>query len=566
MSLDNINSKAYATARHIVRRKIMEQAGADYASLTESNKQKVDRLVESKQKLVKEIASKLVQKHKSVDQMFMEYFPQYDTSNVLGQKVDNPVTSGSQAAAGGPAGKNNNVIVQYSKFGNEKIGNTPVAKAIGKKAAKAGVKEEVLGEVYDRGMDAWSEDTGVTQQQYAFARVNSFINKGKSYYNEDADLHEARPVNNPFYDESEKAWNERKAAWEKEQKKKQKTNEDVEPVNEISKQLATSYFHKKQDQARKRFLERGLPTNKKGVLLAKAKIEGDAKVPATNEETDLEAYMARHRQVMDKYGHKYLHTTKQHTGEHGSGYVTGHDPSKKGHVILTVNTGQGVRSKNDNPTKDISVHPKHLTPDWKKSHYGVSESREDVHAVARQDDGDRKAIKNVERKPDVKSPNDIKSALTRNGETQRKILEARLGNSQNKPSKRQIGTDSPVKAYTDDTPNMSVNESFNIAFAAGVGVTLTAADLGMRAQSGFAYHPSVVEQMQEVEEEVRSADRAPVVVPSHSVTKTDPETGQTKTFNQKGFVKFQKTQKKIIGSGNVHDGNVDKQSGGPGPA
>lgn len=57
--------------------------------------------------------------------------------------------------------------------------------------------------------------------------------------------------------------------------------EDVEQIDEISKELATAFFHGKQDQARKRFA-RGLGTNKRGIMLAKDKIEGRAKVNATD--------------------------------------------------------------------------------------------------------------------------------------------------------------------------------------------------------------------------------------------------------------------------------------------
>jgi hypothetical protein len=70
-------------------------------------------------------------------------------------------------------------------------------------------------------------------------------------------------------------------------KSKDDVKEEVEEVNEISKKLATDYFHAKQDKARKDFM-RGRPTNKKGVMLAKDKIEGRAKVPATNEEVELD--------------------------------------------------------------------------------------------------------------------------------------------------------------------------------------------------------------------------------------------------------------------------------------
>jgi nicotinic acid mononucleotide adenylyltransferase len=62
-----------------------------------------------------------------------------------------------------------------------------------------------------------------------------------------------------------------------------------------------------------------------------------------------------------------------------------------------------------------------------------------------------------------------------------------------------------------------LDESFNIALGAGIGVTLTAGDLGMKAQGGFALHPSVIEQEEEfVDETVKAADKKPVVVPAHT--------------------------------------------------
>lgn len=67
---------------------------------------------------------------------------------------------------------------------------------------------------------------------------------------------------------------------------KAEVKEEAEEVNEISQELATNFFHAKQDKARKDFM-RGRPTNKKGIMLAKDKIEGTAKVPATrNEEVE----------------------------------------------------------------------------------------------------------------------------------------------------------------------------------------------------------------------------------------------------------------------------------------
>jgi hypothetical protein len=125
----------------------------------------------------------------------------------------------------------------------------------------------------------------------------------------------------------------------------------------------------------------------------------------------------------------------------------------------------------------------------------------------------RKKIEVVDRKP----PH---TEYTRQAEIKTKIIdeehpncgtpeccgqcESTVGNSQPDSKKRLMGTDSLVKAYKKDTPgqvNESLNESFNIAYAAGIGQTFTAADLGMKMQGAFAFHPSVIKQMEEMEEE-----------------------------------------------------------------
>ena len=58
---------------------------------------------------------------------------------------------------------------------NEKI------EGLVKKSKKSGISYGILKKVYDRGMAAWKTGhrPGTTPQQWAFARVNSFITKGK---------------------------------------------------------------------------------------------------------------------------------------------------------------------------------------------------------------------------------------------------------------------------------------------------------------------------------------------------------------------------------------------------
>ena len=55
-------------------------------------------------------------------------------------------------------------------------------KGLEDKAKKSGISYGLLKKVYDRGMAAWKTGhrPGTTPQQWAFARVNSYITKGKT--------------------------------------------------------------------------------------------------------------------------------------------------------------------------------------------------------------------------------------------------------------------------------------------------------------------------------------------------------------------------------------------------
>jgi hypothetical protein len=72
-------------------------------------------------------------------------------------------------------------------FGEEKKRSVTALK---KKAKASGVPYSVLKQVYNRGMAAWvtGHRPGATQSAWAFARVNSFLTKGKTWYGADANL------------------------------------------------------------------------------------------------------------------------------------------------------------------------------------------------------------------------------------------------------------------------------------------------------------------------------------------------------------------------------------------
>lgn len=66
----------------------------------------------------------------------------------------------------------------------------PNAKSLEEKSKASGVPLKYIREVYNRGMAAWrtGHRPGATQQQWGYARVHSFLLKGKTYYTADADI------------------------------------------------------------------------------------------------------------------------------------------------------------------------------------------------------------------------------------------------------------------------------------------------------------------------------------------------------------------------------------------
>ena len=60
--------------------------------------------------------------------------------------------------------------------------------AISNKSQKSGISVKTLQEIYRRGVFAWNEQSNMTAQQMGFARINSFISRGQSFYSDDRDL------------------------------------------------------------------------------------------------------------------------------------------------------------------------------------------------------------------------------------------------------------------------------------------------------------------------------------------------------------------------------------------
>lgn len=148
---------------------------------------------------------------------------------------------------------------------------------------------------------------------------------------------------------------------------------------------------------------------------------------------------------------------------------------------------------------------KYFGVDFKKSankHAGVDEeisdpshSRMAIDATPRTKEG-RKKLTYVSR------PTNSRRDGGMNLQRQAARVFGEEGNKQPNPRKRLIGTDELVKAYKADTPGYSLDESFEMATVAGIGITVTAADMGMKIQGGFALHPSLIDDEDNTDENV----------------------------------------------------------------
>ena len=697
----NIRKRAFAQARQLVRRRVAGARGAEYEKLGPSEKIAIDRAVEGKQKIIKKLALRLIPRVKqaeakrlhsfirgqsienqgqpegkskessgsstvkeSLNALFTEAFAQPDPA------ADAPIAT-SQKKMPAKGKSKNAAIVQYNKFNEEVELDTPAFASLFKKSEKSGIDLETLGEVYNRGWNSWMEGLKVTQEQYAFARVNSFINQGKTYFNEDADLHEGRAPGRayvaPFHDEkgNQKGWKSSNK-WGKvkywqpfakasalkhaglQEEEVQQTNEnfiDGKGPGKPGDSARHGLKGKSASELRKIRSSETASTRKKQLAHWMLNMHH-------NEEAELEEKRglwdnihAKRKRIKAGSGERMRKPgsegapTKQNFRDASESIEEGYDVNSKHYKALTdldLNTkNRDMTTKNDgygplnpmdkkgskafwedkakmwNTTVEAAMEARcgncaafnqapaimkkmaeGLGPAGDKiqdlSNLGFCELFEFKCAGARtcnkwlvngpiteEDTGNgtqlldklskNSKIRNKIEKVDRARPY---GELSKQTEIIRKVVEdhpncgtpdccgqcdttvnEKLGNVQKDPKKREIGTNSLVKAYKADTPyaNESINESFNIAFAAGVGVTLTAADLGMHAKGGFALHPSVIEEMDEMEEEVRSADTKGVVV---RTTNPDGTPGKT-------IVRKQKVNHKIIGTGNLTDGKPD---------
>lgn len=208
---DKCKRTAYAMARRYVKDQLQEKY--------ELNEQEADAMLENRVALIKKYANRLLPKvrqsqmnrqksftggskmdnlgqeerleiNESINREFSEAF---ESQAVFAKGLD-----GNDTVKAVPVTEKRPVVLNKPNFKAEpqvvfsppdrRVDHPKIQKAISKKADQTTIPDVVMKEVFIRGLNAWTEETGVSPEQYGFARMNSFINKGKSYYELDKDL------------------------------------------------------------------------------------------------------------------------------------------------------------------------------------------------------------------------------------------------------------------------------------------------------------------------------------------------------------------------------------------
>ena len=89
-----------------------------------------------------------------------------------------------------PFSTNKGVKTKTSGYTKKWYRRFPKAKSLAAKAKASRVPLRYIKQVYNRGLAAWrtGHRPGATQQQWGYARVHSFLTKGKTYRTADADI------------------------------------------------------------------------------------------------------------------------------------------------------------------------------------------------------------------------------------------------------------------------------------------------------------------------------------------------------------------------------------------
>lgn len=534
-----LQARAEAKARAFLKSRVTARKDIPYSELTTGEKIQIDTAIAKKTKLIKRIAARLLPKlrkaeferlksfHTGAPMKSLHTVVSEDFSglfNDLNEKSTLELVDIIENAIGKFEREGNPLSITLRKMLNSTIGTDPITETLIKKAEKTGIPFSTLKEVFERGLSLCVEESNQTAEQIAFNRVNSYIAKGRAW-TLDADLREEKIINEKLDTSfmnfmegyhagmSANMAKKREAHWKKMQKysdRDDRAYQDAPGDKAARKKGMPLSKHTKKFRAMYGEEVETLINEAAAGLAAKAKKSG---VPLSI----LKKVYARGVAAWNT-GHRPGTTPQQWGMARVNSYITKGKGTYHG-------ADKDLREEDVNESLWANIHAKRKRikagsgERMRKPGSKGAPSASDFRSAREQ----KEIVDRIPVTPKVKK---------KQQEIQKKIID------EDTPSQREIGTTSLAKKYKKDTPGQEkadMNETFNMAWTAGIGVTLSAEECGIKMKPAFELHPDVVDAM----EEVRSADVEGVIV---------------RTADGKTIVRKQKRNKKIIGTGNLTDG------------
>ena len=600
-SEEKLKARAIIKARNIVKMRFAARKGTPYTQLTTSEKIQVDKVVDKKVKLIKRLAARLLPSLRKAEVNRLASFQsgaklQHATAGpIVNEEFNNIVESLDNKTSmqlvdiindsiDALNENDNSMGITLKRLLSAVLPEDLATATLMKKAEKTGIPFSTLREVFERGSFAWENDGRTTQEQFSFSRVNSYIAKGRAW-TLDADLREEKVINDKL-DNVFEAYHTglsastakaRESHWKKMEKysdRDPRAYQDA-PGDKVArkKDMPQSVHTKKYKAMYGEEIEQmvneaagGLAdkAKKSGVSLSTLKKVYARGVAAWNSghrpgTTPQQWGMARVNSYITKGKGTYhgadkdlresdinenlwanIHAKRKRIkagsgermrkpGSKGAPTDAGFRSASEAVELNPSNREVGTNSltniyKKDTPGQSVAVskldRKSHEFVDRRgESNYATKKRHQEIKKkiIDEYQEIKKKIIDESNNKPYVKP-------LVQKGSTQQRGWKA-----SNKHGKvKYFGMDFKASAHkhagiNEETPGQEkadINKIFNTTFT----------------------------------EEVRSADTKGEIVPGYTKIKVDPKTGQQKTINVQAHVARGKVRRKIIGSGNVHDG------------
>lgn len=170
----NIKKRAFALARKILRKKIAGGRGAEYQTLGPTEKEAIDKQLDKRKALIKKIAARLMPRVKQSEQHRLQSFLKGAAMKNIDEAFEKKFADKKVKKKKGETG----YIKILDKFTEEAEINSKIYKSLAGKAEKYSVDLEVVAELYNSAFEDYKyTDTNLSEQQFAFARVNHKLNE-----------------------------------------------------------------------------------------------------------------------------------------------------------------------------------------------------------------------------------------------------------------------------------------------------------------------------------------------------------------------------------------------------